>query len=923
VTSFQQFLTSKTSYRLLVYSGHTVAGNGSWLLKDGALSYRAVADVFRAANDVVGYTEISTFAEGDWNEAHVSGWSKKNSVQLSAVRKDVAESKEIREFVDGFIKPNLAVKSVSEMLVTSNVLGVVPFQRPTIYLFQGGDGVSAVFGVRGFTLLVDGGYAKQTSCWEFVRHLDRIDALLISHLGVDNLLGVTSFIERYSLGDVPTSLGVVYFNAGIAASQIKASVDGASAASNQNDKDLKESKLSLSLSLETAGISAVERLHNLKIPLLPCTFSQSNQPINLYHKIGFGTLDMYVLNPAADSKDFKEFSASWSKPSKSNVNLSNQVCVATVVVFKPVAHNEKPVRILFPGSTPQVKLFEGFDRLKNIALFQTSDGLPQKSQEKAAARPASSIVDKSLNRPATSASVTVSVDKAAPGRPATTGSTRVTGSKPTAAADSGSAKTEVKDTKKPVSISADLTKKDKKPTNVDLKKSTDAKEKAGEAKDAKPAARPAAEPKKVEAKDGKGQHPTTSTPKKDSPRPAAVKVEPIKKSGSTTPVVGKKSEEGIKKAVPKSSGPAANDSKKPVKKETPKSTAAAAVTDAAKVATTDGCVSSEKPVELDGVELAGQVPQDAVKPEIAEVVAVASSEQKVTDGAAVNVLQVEASTVAEDANINAVVELPSSVETTSTGVSDEIAGVPAPEFDPLQNWGEPQNLPIPADDENDVVIQPSPVVGDSEAGNKQAASGSNSAAQTATDPKPATKPPTEISNHKELSKGKTDAGKSASAQNGKKFKPPNDNKPTKTAPQPVSSKSEPVKTSTAQTSAVGPKKPTTLKPVVPFYVDLAYIPTNAAAGYDVDFFRRVRAQRYVLPGAEASSRVMALLVEAKASWEGDVSVIPSGDVDSLVPWLAVHRDELASLHIKMEPSVTSCMMSLEHATSCTAFRIEL
>jgi hypothetical protein len=98
---------------------------------------------------------------------------------------------------------------------------------------------------------------------------------------------------------------------------------------------------------------------------------------------------------------------------------------------------------------------------------------------------------------------------------------------------------------------------------------------------------------------------------------------------------------------------------------------------------------------------------------------------------------------------------------------------------------------------------------------------------------------------------------------------------------------------------------------------------GTAASYDVDFFRRVRAQRYVLPGAEASCRTMALLVEAKASWDGEVSVIPTGNVDSLVPWIDAHRDELSNLHIKLEPSVTSCMMSLEHATSCSAFRIEL
>ena len=38
----------------------------------------------------------------------------------------------------------------------------------------------------------------------------------------------------------------------------------------------------------------------------------SPTPVQLYHKIGHGTLDMYVLNPTKESHDYKEMMKQWS-----------------------------------------------------------------------------------------------------------------------------------------------------------------------------------------------------------------------------------------------------------------------------------------------------------------------------------------------------------------------------------------------------------------------------------------------------------------------------------------------------------------------------------------------------------------------------------------------------------------------------------
>ena len=36
------------------------------------------------------------------------------------------------------------------------------------------------------------------------------------------------------------------------------------------------------------------------------------RPINLYHKVGHGKLDMYVINPSRDAKELREFMERWN-----------------------------------------------------------------------------------------------------------------------------------------------------------------------------------------------------------------------------------------------------------------------------------------------------------------------------------------------------------------------------------------------------------------------------------------------------------------------------------------------------------------------------------------------------------------------------------------------------------------------------------
>ena len=45
------------------------------------------------------------------------------------------------------------------------------------------------------------------------------------------------------------------------------------------------------------------------------------KPINLYHKVGHGKLDMYVINPSKDAKEIREFMERWNGENSKSLGI--------------------------------------------------------------------------------------------------------------------------------------------------------------------------------------------------------------------------------------------------------------------------------------------------------------------------------------------------------------------------------------------------------------------------------------------------------------------------------------------------------------------------------------------------------------------------------------------------------------------------
>ena len=95
---------------------------------------------------------------------------------------------EFTSLVTGSLHPS----SPFEVLPPPGTVGFLKLSRPCCYVFPAGRGDCAFFAVNGFTMLLDGGSDAQACFWKLVRHLDRVDALLVSHISTSSLAGLVS-----------------------------------------------------------------------------------------------------------------------------------------------------------------------------------------------------------------------------------------------------------------------------------------------------------------------------------------------------------------------------------------------------------------------------------------------------------------------------------------------------------------------------------------------------------------------------------------------------------------------------------------------------------------------------------------------------------------------------------------------------------
>ncbi|XP_050449687.1 microtubule-associated protein futsch [Cataglyphis hispanica] len=372
----RNLLASFTKHRHIIHAGYTFGGNGSWILQDGTFSLADFLDAFsehevqrvlRAYENSV-TVDIHCAGVGDWTTSRLS---KEVCCRFCRVRVNpddvlTAGMPAITSFTN-YIGQYLMPQTLDQLMEPSDVVGNIRFSHPTLYVFPGGQGDAALFGINGFNMLVDGGFARKACFWDFTRHLDRLDAVLVTRINNSNIGGMFSVLRKKKEMHVYPQIGHFFCNL----------VERRQSNSPDGDKDIDP----LILNLTDIGQEMVLNLRHINLRAHPCY--RDSEPINLYHKVGHGTLDMYVLSPSKDSREVREFLSKWHasdsklfagshKKDSNNLTfpIQNLVSICALLVWQPANPEDNITRILFPGSTPQHKIFEGFERLKHLDFLK-------------------------------------------------------------------------------------------------------------------------------------------------------------------------------------------------------------------------------------------------------------------------------------------------------------------------------------------------------------------------------------------------------------------------------------------------------------------------------------------------------------------------------------------------------------------------
>ncbi|XP_014678495.1 PREDICTED: microtubule-associated protein 1B-like [Priapulus caudatus] len=377
-------LISGAAYKYINYAGPLFQGSGAWILADGVFGFADLVHLFagndvRKAADARPNTElhIRSVPEGDWVSRSVTKSELDVSFNVFINEDHVKLSNQIGiEDFTSHIGYFIEAEPLEDVMETTVITGNIRFSRPTIYVFPAGVGDSALFGVSGFNMLVNGGYSRRPCFWEFCKHLERIDVVLQTHAGSDNLHGLSSVLQRKVTEDICPNIGHVYANMGEITTATSTCY----------------SELIVSLTCELNNVA--DRWEMLGLVPTPCFGSFPQQPINLYHKVGYGTLDMYVLNPVKDSTEIKDFMQQWQKNVKTfksieNIPLLDFVSICALLVWYPAAEEDDIIKILFTGNAPQSKVLGGLDRLKDLRCLQYSQCSSEslKSKSKLQAKP--------------------------------------------------------------------------------------------------------------------------------------------------------------------------------------------------------------------------------------------------------------------------------------------------------------------------------------------------------------------------------------------------------------------------------------------------------------------------------------------------------------------------------------------------------
>lgn len=393
VSTEVRLLVSDTArHKLLVLSGQSTEATGELILQSGSFSFCNFIDIFtdqeigellstiHPANKA--NLTLSCPDQGDWKNSNLDKHNLQDFIHMKLNSALILPEMEgLSEFTE-YLFESVEIPSPFDMLEPPTSGGFLKLSKPCCYIFPGGRGDSALFAVNGFNMLINGGSERKSCFWKLVRHLDRVDSILLTHIGDDNLPGINSMLQRkiseleeeqsqgstansdFTKNMISPDIGVVFVNL---------------------PDNLENPEPSFRVRRNINEVTITQQLVtklNLRIEPLLRPVGNTIEPVTLFQKMGVGKLEMYVLNPSKNSKEMQHFMKHWKGTEKDTASIllpngkeseypvSYLTSIASLIVWHPTNPSDKVVRVLFPGNVTQHHIFEGLEKLKHLDFLK-------------------------------------------------------------------------------------------------------------------------------------------------------------------------------------------------------------------------------------------------------------------------------------------------------------------------------------------------------------------------------------------------------------------------------------------------------------------------------------------------------------------------------------------------------------------------